>query len=160
MPYPDAQAIEAVAAELFNNVPQAVVPAVPATLLEPHHARLEIDFIVNDHDLFNGDPVVVGDGANRLAAPVHEGLRLAKPAVHAVRLQAADLRIERGLRAKRQGVFSGQEIDEPESRVVPGPGVFRARISEAHDKLDGRWHAVPAGLDWNLSQNGCPPGAA
>jgi hypothetical protein len=127
------QAPEIGGAELGLNILQAVVAAVAAALLEADAAGWQIEFVMDDENLGRWNLVKIGQRRHRLAGAVHESGRLQQPKLATTGRLAKKL----GLQGERGLQLVSQLVDEPETDIVPGGGIFLARITEADD--EARW---------------------
>ena len=69
---PQAGKVPAVA-EGWNDIPQAVVAAMPTAALEAGCAWGQVELIVGDQNLLGWNAEKARHGGNRLAAAIHEG---------------------------------------------------------------------------------------
>jgi len=122
-------------AQLRDDVAQAIVPAMPAALLELGNAGRQVQFVMGHQDFFGFDPEEPRKRRDSLAAAVHVGggnqqtniLTLMRKASG----QAEILAI--GHQVYTLGV--GDALNKKGPRVMPGLFVFCAWISQANDQL-------------------------
>ena len=90
----DADAGEGLRAEVLRDGLQPVVPAGGAGGAHADAAGREVHLVEDDHEIRDGDLVEAQDRGERLAAQVHERLRLHEqhglPAKHAARHEAVE----------------------------------------------------------------------
>ncbi len=126
----DTNSREVAAAESGYDIAQAVVTAMTAACLESYHARLEIDFIVNDQNMLWRDSIIRCHGRDGLTAQIHECARCDYPHPVVVMLELACFRLEFLFRRKGDPIFGLQTFHKPEPDIMPGRGVLLPRISQ------------------------------
>ncbi len=109
-------------------------PGQPAADADLHLERREVELVVEDGQRFLVELVEVQRLLNRVAAVVHEGLRL-----HQQDLVAADAafgdQASELLLPWAEAVHLGDDVGRHHADIVPVKRIFRAGISEAHPDL-------------------------
>ena len=137
---PDAQTPEYTPPQGAHDIPKTIVPRMTASLLEADGTRGKIQFIVRHQQLFLGNPEVTRKAGDRLTTAVHVGGWLEQPAFMAVDMNPAGLSMKSGFVPENASVAPGQQIDEPETRVMTGLAVLPARITQTDDETDWGRH--------------------
>src|SRR6185312_2256726 len=131
----DAHAL-VVVADVGGDRAQAVVPGDAAADLHPHFRRGEIDLVVEDDDVADGDLVEARGFSHRATGLVHEGARQQQQ--YAL---ARDIALDRDtleFAPERTDVVAlGDRLDRHEADVVAIAGVARAGIAEADEEQHG-----------------------
>ena len=127
----DAEPGELVGAEVLDDRAHPVMPPGGALTADAQATEGEGDVIIDHQDLGRFDAVEVGDLGDRLAAQIHEGLRLDDvfPMPEAGDVRDPTLRV-----LECFARILGQLLDDEEADVVPGVGIFWPRVSEADNK--------------------------
>jgi len=133
---PDAQAPEFASAQGAHDIPKAIVPGMAAPLLEANAAGGKIQFVVRHQQLLLGNPEVTRQTGYGLATAVHIGGRLEQPALMTTDVNPTGLTMESGFGLENTTVMPGQQIDEPEARVMTGFRVLPARITQTYNETD------------------------
>ncbi len=126
----DTNSGKVAATESGDDITQAVVPAMTATCLESRHARLEIDFIMDDQYLLWFDSIKRRHGRNGLTAQVHECARHDDAHYLIPMLELAGVRLEFLFRGKGDPVSGLQTLHKPEPDIMPGCSVLLSRVSQ------------------------------
>ncbi len=74
---------------------QAIMPRMPAALLEPRPSRRQIKLIVKHHDIGNRQLIEIQSGPNRFTRQVHKGARLQKQHLFPTQTPLGNLTFER-----------------------------------------------------------------
>ena len=121
-----------VACEFYDGF-ESVVSAGTAANLDAQISDGEIEFVVNDEDGFDGQMIELNACNDAFAAQVHERLgfeeidrAIAEPCSSKKPLEFA----------LRHGGAAGltEQIEQHKTRVMPGFGIFRTRISKANNQ--------------------------
>jgi hypothetical protein len=131
-------------AQLRDDVAQAIVPAMPAALLELGNAGRQVQFVMGHQDFFGFDPEEARKRRYSLAAAVHVGggnqqtniLTLMREASGQAKIFAI------GHQVYTLGV--GDALNKKGPRVMPGLFVFCAWISQANDQFNGSHDRGPS----------------
>ena len=78
-----------------------------------------------------------GDGADGLAAVVHEAHGLEQSTIVVCDADVAGFAMKSGFGTKIAAVASRQFLHEPETGVMPSPLIRRSGVAQAGDELDG-----------------------
>jgi hypothetical protein len=133
----DAQAQEIIAAEMRDQVAQAVVPAVAATFLELDGSDRQIQVIVDDEDGAARYPVKTGQRGHRRATAIHEVHWLLQAAFHAIKRAARDIALVFTIGSELRVAAAGKLVYKPEPGVMPGLFVLCSGITQPGDELNG-----------------------
>src|SRR6266851_8089541 len=129
MPDTKPQAPKLAAAELRDDVLEAVVPGAAAAELELHAPGLHVELVVRNQDLERRDAVETRERGDRESALVHVALRQHEANVAAVAgASARDQAVEARFRLKGESQRARKPLDEPRSRIVAGGSVLPAGI--------------------------------
>src|SRR5690606_32589469 len=128
----DAQPPVVVGVEVGGSVLQSVVAAEAAAELQPQLAGRDVELVVHDEDLGGLDAVEARQRADGLAGAVHEGLWHQQP--HAGFARIGDQTVETGFEREVRAERVGEPLTKPKPGVVPGFGIFGARIAETDDQ--------------------------
>ena len=132
----DAQAPEFASAQGAHDIPKAIVPGMAAPLLEANAAGGKIQFVVRHQQLLLGNSEVTRQTGYGLATAVHIGGRLEQPALMTTDVNPTGLTMESGFGLENTTVMPGQQINEPEARVMTGFRVLPARITQTYNETD------------------------
>ena len=139
---PDAHsaAREVRAPAVLYHRAKSVVAGRPAAHLEPHDPEIEVELVVNAHNLPERDLEEAHGGLNGLPAQVHEGHGFEKHHVVVADSDLGELTLELVSETGRTPA-PHQLVDHHESNIVAISGVLRTRVSEASDEM--RAHGPP-----------------
>ena len=130
-------------AERGGHRPQAVVPVVAASPLEPDGAERKVQLIVDHHDPPGGDPVVARQAGHGATGEVHVGQRLAEgdrlPGQAPLRGRRPEL-----ARAEPGADPLGQHVRHHGADVVPVAGVAGPGIAQPGNEPAVAGHAGTA----------------
>ena len=127
--YTQPQAPEVTPAHCTHDVAKAIVPGVPATLLQPHHTRLQVQLIMNNKDLLQSYPEIFGETGYRLATSIHESGWLQQPALSTFRSDLTGLSVKFRLLLEAYVKPPHQCVGKPKAGVVTSFGVLCSRIT-------------------------------
>ena len=130
----DPQAMELAVPQQPDNVAQPVLAAVTAVELEARDAGREIQLIMGDQHFLRFDLPVAQRSGHRFAAEIHERGRLQQPDGLPGNLDLGGFAEQFAFQTESHAGLLRQRVNEPEPGIVPGSGVFGARISEPDDE--------------------------
>ena len=134
MAHPYAQPEVIPAAEFLADVPQTIVAAVAAALLQPDGPRRQVYLVVDDQHLLAGDLKISRHGLKGAAALVHKNGGLEQPAVHAGGVEPRQFAEKPLFRRELELALRRQAVHKPEAGVMTGGGIIRAWIAQARDE--------------------------
>jgi len=111
-----------------------VVTGRAATVLQTHHAELEVELVVNADDPLEAYFEKLHGSLSGLAAEIHVSHRFEEDDLLPIDRDLAELALELLTRARRTPA-PRQLVDHHESNVVTVSGVLGPRISQAHDEV-------------------------
>lgn len=154
---PDTQSGEIAAAQALGDTAQAVVAAVAASLFEPHRARRQIQFVMDNQDLAQRKLVKTRQRRHRLTAAIHEYVRFEDPAGPPLFRDFTALAVETGRRLELTTPGVGQRIRKPEPGIMPRRLIAGPRIAQpdyqAYRRIRSRGpHHAKA---WPAALTGC-----
>jgi hypothetical protein len=128
-----AQPGKIIAAQVSNQITQSIMSAMPAAPFQPHDTRRQIQIIVNNQNGRSWNFVKPGQRRNGQTAAIHIGHRLKQPQFLTSQRNPTGLAMISSLGAKKPTLLASQLIDQPESGVMAGLSIFRARIAQPND---------------------------
>jgi hypothetical protein len=123
--------------ELRDDVPQPVVTAMAAALLELGNARWQIEFVMRHQDGIDRNPVETSERRYGLAAAVHVGGGNQQTNILTLMSEACGQAKEFALGDEIDSLRVSDTLNKKSPCVVPGLFVFSAWISQANDQLYG-----------------------
>ena len=103
---------------------------------EAQRPQRQMDLVVDHQEVFGRQAAPLLQAAGGMPAAVHVGHGLEQPGVAAGPTDPRDLAEELVLAAHDHPMGAGQFIDEPETRIVPGFGIFWSWIAQSDHKTD------------------------
>ena len=143
----DAQPPVVAAAELGVDVAQAVVAGMTAALLELELAGFQVELVMRDQDLLGRDLEETRQRRDRLARAVHESHGLEQPDRLTFEIAAPGNAEIAAFRVQVDLEFACDRLQPPETGVVTGILVFRARVAQADQQFEHGSSLAPAGRD-------------
>src|SRR5438270_4495688 len=125
-----------IVAHMRGDRAQAVMPGIAAADLHAQLPGREVEFIVEDDNVIQGDFIEAGGFMHRAAGIVHESLRLDEHDPLAANLAFAGARLE-ARAERRKGVAPRDRSDRHEADIVAIARVACAGIAEADEEQHG-----------------------
>src|SRR5450432_2795319 len=116
-----------------DRVPQAIVAAMAAPLLEAHRADGKVELVMRHEDFRGWDLVEVAQLSDRQAAAIHVGRGLQQHDLKSLDVDLRGLARIFSIVAKLPAVTARKQLHKPETRVMPGHLMFRSWIAQADD---------------------------
>nr|VFK39452.1 MAG: hypothetical protein BECKSD772F_GA0070984_10392 [Candidatus Kentron sp. SD]VFK43677.1 MAG: hypothetical protein BECKSD772E_GA0070983_10286 [Candidatus Kentron sp. SD]VFK79253.1 MAG: hypothetical protein BECKSD772D_GA0070982_10426 [Candidatus Kentron sp. SD] len=125
----DTKSIEIGSIDASHDIAQAIVSAMPSSLLETRDPRRQIDLIVDDQYSFRRIAIIMENSRYGQAAFIHEGSRLEKAAGSSVNRDFALIPKEFCAASKSPLEMGCESIHEPKTGIVACHGITRSRVS-------------------------------
>jgi hypothetical protein len=127
---------EKIRAEMGLDGAQAVMAGMAAALLDFQLTGGEVELVVENYDIIDGNLEELGAFGDGLAGEVHEGLGFQEKGFRAAQGTLRQQPVEFASEWCTSVVF-GDAVDGHEAYVVPGLGVLGAGVSEADEQAHG-----------------------
>jgi hypothetical protein len=101
---------ELVTPQMSDQVAQAIVTAMSASLFQPHRAQRQVQVIVRDQDRRRRNSMKARQRRDRLPAAVHEGHRLQQPQILSGQRNPTGLAVVFRIGAKLAAVLTSQFV--------------------------------------------------
>lgn len=128
------QSPEVPAAEVRDDVFQAIMSTMSATQLQAGGTRLQIKFIMYHQDFRWSNLVELCQCAGRSSTGIHEGLRLEQQYFMAVQLATRHQAVELRLTPEVQALQTREFVRPPVAGIMAGSFIFTPGIAQANDQ--------------------------
>src|SRR5258708_15542498 len=118
---------------MCDGLPQAIVAAMTAGLLEAHGADGKVEFVMRHEDIRGQDLVEIAQLPDRQAAAIHISRRLQQHYLMAFDSDLCGLARIFSVVAKLAAMSARKQVHKPETRIVTGHLMFRSWIAQADD---------------------------